>query len=316
MSADMILEAQDLTKRYDAHGFGRRSRSAPAALDGVSLAIRRGETIGLVGESGSGKSTLARVLLHLTPASSGRICFEGQDLATLGRAEMRRLRRSMQIVFQDPQASLNPRLRVRQTLGEAIRMAGGDTGSASSLTALLDAVGLPARFADSRPHELSGGQRQRVAIARALAVRPSFIVADEPVSALDVSVQAQILNLLVDLRESRGLTYLLISHDLAVIRYLAERIAVMYRGRIVELAPAARLFEAARHPYTQLLLASLPGTVRRAPIPAVEPRDSASAGCAFLARCPKAQALCRQAQPPLAALDSEHAVACFVASGA
>jgi ABC-type oligopeptide transport system ATPase subunit len=256
---DSLLEVRNLSKTF------ARSQGVPlfgradtvSAVDHVSLTIRRGETLGLVGESGSGKSTLGRAILRLIPVDSGSVLFEGRDLVTASRAEMQQLRRRMQIVFQDPYSSLPPRMTVRQTICEALRAGATPKPEvAARLTALLRAVGLGPAHVDVYPHQLSGGQRQRVAIARALSVNPSFIVADEPVSALDVSIQAQILNLFADLKTELGLSYLFISHDLNVIRYLADRVAVMHRGRIVEDAPAKDFFAAPQHPYSQLLLSA------------------------------------------------------------
>jgi oligopeptide transport system ATP-binding protein len=259
---DCLVQIKDLTKTFT------RRRGLPFlgrddvvhAVDGVTLDIKRGETLGLVGESGCGKSTLGRAILNLVPITSGSIAFEGRDLAAASAADMRLIRRRMQIVFQDPYASLHPRMTVRQTISDGLRAGGMHTAAAMAqhVSELLHAVGLGPAHTDVYPHQLSGGQRQRVAIARALSVNPSFIVADEPVSALDVSIQAQILNLLADIQHEFGLTYLFISHDLNVIRYLADRVAVMYRGRIVELADARTFFAAPQHPYSQQLLNALP----------------------------------------------------------
>src|SRR2546425_3766764 len=249
--------------------FGR-SQSIVKAVDGVSLDIRAGETLGLVGESGCGKSTLGRAILRLTQPTSGQVLFRGQDLAALSNSAMREQRRHLQIIFQDPYASLNPRMTVGQIVSEPIetfRLAGGEAKK-KRVQELLEMVGLSARFLKRYPHELSGGQRQRVGIARALAVRPDFIVADEPMSALDVSIQAQIANLLMTLREEEGLTWLFVSHDLRVVRHLCDRVAVMYLGRIVEEAAAAPLYAGPRHPYTRALLAAVPVPV---PVPVAGP---------------------------------------------
>jgi len=228
-------------------------------VDGVTLTVGAGETLGLVGESGSGKSTLGRAILRLIPISGGSVLFEGRDLATASREDMRLLRRRMQIVSQDPYSSLPPRMTVRQIVCDALRAGHVQKPDmAPRLSALIRAVGLGPAHIDVYPHQLSGGQRQRVAIARALSVNPSFIVADEPVSALDVSIQAQILNLFADMKTEFGLTYLFISHDLNVIRYLADRVAVMYRGRIVEDAPARDFFADPQHPYSKRLLSAVP----------------------------------------------------------
>src|SRR5213594_4700449 len=258
-----LVEVRDLVKHYAAErgwfGLGR-PRPPVRAVDGVSFAIGGGSTLGLVGESGSGKTTVGRTMLRLQEATSGRVFFEGSDVFALDSGRLRALRRRMQIVFQDPYSSLNPRMTVRQTLREPLaihRLAAGADADAR-VAALLDEVGLDATLADSYPHELSGGQRQRVGIARALSVEPAFIVCDEPVSALDVSVQAQVLNLLTDLQRRHRLTYLFIAHDLAVVRHTAEQVAVMYLGKIVERAPATAVYQGPRHPYTRSLLSAVP----------------------------------------------------------
>jgi ABC-type oligopeptide transport system ATPase subunit len=259
---DTLVEVKDVSKTFRKRGglsFIGRAEFVHA-LDHVTLSIRRGETVGLVGESGSGKSTLGRAILNLIPITSGSVIFENCDLAKTPPAQMRLLRRRMQIVFQDPYSSLHPRMTVRQTLYDGLR-AGGTTDKdemRARVHELVRAVGLGPAQMEVYPHQLSGGQRQRVAIARALSVKPSFIVADEPVSALDFSIQAQILNLLADIQAEFGLTYLFISHDLNVIRYLADRVAVMHQGRIVEDSPARTLFAAPQHPYTRLLLDAMP----------------------------------------------------------
>jgi oligopeptide/dipeptide ABC transporter ATP-binding protein len=270
-----------------------------------------------VGESGSGKSTLGRLILRLSSITSGSVLVAGKDVAGADRTEMRMLRQQMQVVFQDPYTSLHPRMTVRETLTEGLR-AGGITqpGPVNARVAdLINAVGLGPAHIDIYPHRLSGGQRQRVAIARALSVGPSFIVADEPVSALDVSIQAQILNLLADLQRNLGLTYLFISHDLNVIRYLADRVAVMYRGRIVEQAPASRLFAAPRHPYTQLLFSSIPGRHNeQIATPAYDKTRSIAAaqGCQYYDRCALAHDRCLGSSPVLRPIEApEHLVACF-----
>jgi peptide/nickel transport system ATP-binding protein len=267
------------------------------AVDGVSLRIRRGETYGLVGESGCGKSTLGRALLRLTEPTGGQVRFDGVDLSGLRGESLRRMRRRIQMVFQDPLSSLNPRQSVRAMLVEALRAHGLDTGKEHTdarLRELLDAVGLPASALRRYPHEFSGGQRQRLGIARALSVEPDLIVADEPVSALDVSVQAQVLNLLDDLQTTLGLTYLVIAHDLAVVRHVADRVGVMYLGGLVEEAPAGALYAAPRHPYTRALMSAVP-----VPDPEVEDRRehllltgdlpspaAPPSGCRFHTRCP------------------------------
>ncbi|MFN8623688.1 MAG: oligopeptide/dipeptide ABC transporter ATP-binding protein [Chloroflexota bacterium] len=258
-AAEPLVRITGLVKTFPAHVPGRGTVTI-RALDGVDLAIAPGEAYGLVGESGSGKTTLARCLLRLTDPTAGRIELEGRDITTLAGAELRRLRREMQVVFQDPVGSLDPRARVRDVVAEPLRTHEGLRGRAAEarVIELLDEVGLGRQHLDRRAHELSGGQCQRVAIARAIALRPRLLVLDEPTSALDVSVQAQILNLLVQLRAELGLTYLLISHDLGVVRYLCDRIGVLYLGRMVEEGPAHHALEAPSHPYTRALLSARP----------------------------------------------------------
>ncbi len=259
--APALLEGRELSRHYGGGGGWLRPRREPIrAVDGVSIAVHEGETLGLVGESGSGKSTLARLLLRLERPTAGRVLFRGRDLAERGRRELRGFRREAQIVFQDPFGSLNPRLTVGAALREVLRVHGLARGAAARrrIDELLTLVGLDPGAALRYPHEFSGGQRQRIGVARALAVEPRLVVADEPVSALDVSVQAQVLNLLMDLQERLGLTYLFIAHDLAVVRQVSDRVVVMRAGRIVEEGAAARLFEAPEHPYTRSLLAAVP----------------------------------------------------------
>jgi ABC-type glutathione transport system ATPase component len=256
-----ILRIEGLRKRFPVRrGFFQRTVGWVRAVEDVSLAVAAGRTLGLVGESGCGKTTLARMIVNLLPADAGRILFRGTDLCALSAAEMKPLRRQIQIIFQDPYGSLNPRMTVGQTLAEGLRMAGirSRRRAGERLEELLALVGLSPRAVGRFPHEFSGGQRQRIGIARALSVAPSLIVCDEPVSALDVSIQAQIINLLKDLQDRLGLSYLFISHDLNIVGYLCHQVAVMYRGRIVEIAPAEALFESPRHPYTRRLLAAAP----------------------------------------------------------
>jgi peptide/nickel transport system ATP-binding protein len=291
------------------------------AVDGVSLEIQRGETLGLVGESGCGKSTVGRAILRLYEPTDGRIVFDGQDITRLGQAELRPLRRRMQMVFQDPYASLNPRHSVGRMVGEPIRVHGlaGRRATGRRVRELLETVGLPADAASRYPHEFSGGQRQRIGVARALAVNPDFIVADEPVSALDVSIQAQIINLLENLQREFELTYLFIAHDLAVVRHISDRIAVMYLGSIVEISPAEELYSNPLHPYTISLLSAVPipdpeveakrETILLAgdlPSPANPPH-----ACRFHTRCPYIQPTrCTEDAPPLRKLSDGHIVAC------
>jgi peptide/nickel transport system ATP-binding protein len=292
-------------------------------VDGVSFTIPAGTTLGLVGESGSGKTTVARTLLRLTEPSAGAFRLDGVDVFALDAGPLRRLRRRIQIVFQDPYSSLNPRMTVRQTLREplAIHDLAPKPQRDARVSALLDEVGLDPELADRYPHELSGGQRQRVGIARALSVEPAFLVCDEPVSALDVSVQAQVLNLLADLQQKRRLTYLFIAHDLAVVKHIADQVAVMYLGRIVERAPAARVYEQPRHPYTRSLLSAVPvpdpaSTAQRIVLPGDVPSPAhPPSGCAFHPRCPHPMKneRCRTESPALREIAPGHVAACHFA---
>jgi peptide/nickel transport system ATP-binding protein len=291
------------------------------AVDDVSFSISRGETLGLVGESGCGKSTVGRTILRLYEPTAGRIVFDGNDITTMSQNEIRPLRRRMQMVFQDPYASLNPRHSVGRIVGEPLRVHGlsGKKASSSRVRELLEIVGLPADAATRYPHEFSGGQRQRIGLARSLALNPDFIVCDEPVSALDVSIQAQIINLLENLQSDFELTYLFIAHDLAVVRHISDRIAVMYLGKIVEISAAAELYDDPLHPYTISLLSAVP-----IPDPVVErERDTIllagdlpspanpPAACRFHTRCPYVQpTLCRDEEPLLRKLGPDHVVAC------
>ena len=315
-----LVEVRDLVKHYSGErgwlGLGR-AKAPVRAVDGVSFEIQAGRTLGLVGESGSGKTTVGRTMLRLQEPTAGKVLFAGSDVFGLDAGRMRALRRRMQIVFQDPYSSLNPRMTVEATLREPLEI----HGLAGEVKALLEEVGLDAAFAARYPHELSGGQRQRVGIARALSVEPQFVVCDEPVSALDVSVQAQVLNLLADLQAKRRLTYLFIAHDLAVVRHIADDVAVMYLGRIVERAPAAEIYAQPRHPYTTALLSAVPQPDPRAsksrivltgdvPSPAHPP-----SGCPFHPRCPhpKKSERCRTETPPLRPITPGHLAACHYA---
>jgi peptide/nickel transport system ATP-binding protein len=319
------LEVRDLHVRYRAPGriadlIPGRSRRLNRAVNGVSLDVARGESLGLVGESGCGKSTLGRAILRLTPASAGMVRFDGENVLEMGRADLLRFRRRAQMVFQDPYASLNPRLTAAETLGEVLRVHGlcpPDEISAR-VKSLMDQVGLPAELASRRPRALSGGQCQRVGIARALAVGAELIVADEPASALDVSIQAQILNLLTRLQREMGLTLLFISHDLGVVHHLCQRVAVMYLGRIVEEGPTDEVFRNPRHPYTQALLAAIPRMEPTARLPGAalqgEPPSplEVPAGCPFHPRCPQALPECRSGEPPVFRPAGEALVACHL----
>jgi oligopeptide/dipeptide ABC transporter ATP-binding protein len=289
------------------------------ALDGVSFTVRKGEVVGLVGESGSGKTTLGRAVLRLVEPTAGTVRLAGQEVTTLAPKELKALRSRMQIIFQDPYASLNPRMSVGQTLGEALVLhrIGTRKDREQRIGDLLEKVGLPRNAAARFPHEFSGGQRQRIGIARALAVNPEFIVADEPVSALDVSIQAQIINLLQDLRKELGLSLLFIGHDLSVIEFLCDRVIVLYLGRVMEMGNAADLYAKPRHPYTRALLDAAPvpnPTIRREritlrgdlPSPVNPP-----SGCVFRTRCPYAIERCAQVVPPLEQAGNGHSVACI-----
>ena len=290
------------------------------AVDQVSFTIRRNEILALVGESGCGKSTLGRTILQLQKPTAGRVVFDGQDLAAMAPAALRDLRRRMQVIFQNPHGSLDPRISVGQAIRDPLDIhgVGTDDERTARVAELLRLVGLHSDHARRFPHQISGGQAQRVAIARALALHPDFIIADEPVSSLDVSIQAQILNLMMDLRASLGLTYLFIAHNLAVVEHFSTRVAVMYLGRIVELAPSDELYAHPLHPYTQALLASAPVADPDAPVrpPALagdvpSPLDMPP-GCRFASRCPKVMAVCRDVDPVLTELEPEHWVACHL----
>jgi len=310
-----LLEVRDLRKVFNAGGgLSGQARRQVHAVNGVNLSVWPGQTVGIVGESGCGKSTLARLMLGLYAPTSGEVLFEGASIASLSRRELLAVRRNMQIVFQDPYSSLDPRMRLRDIIAEPLvthglvgRGRGSQGRRRERVGELLEAVGLGAGDQDRHPRELSGGQRQRVGIARALALDPRLLVLDEPVSALDVSIQAQVINLLARMQRERGLTYVFVTHDLSVLRHVADYVAVMYLGQVVEFAPTDELFRQARHPYTQSLLSAVP-----VPDPAVERRrrrivlkgeipspDDLPAGCAFHTRCPVARDLCSSEAPGL-----------------
>lgn len=321
---DILVETRNLTVRFPvlAGLVRRRPVGAVKAVDRINLRIRRGETLGLVGESGCGKSTLARAILQLIPATSGEVLFDGTNLEGLSEAELRPRRRRMQMIFQDPFSSLNPRMTVGEAIAEAMLVHGlaAKDETPAKAAALLGLVGLSPGMASRFPHEFSGGQRQRIGIARALAVEPDFIACDEPVSALDVSIQAQIVNLLDELRTRLRLTYLFVSHDLAVVRHISDRIAVMYLGQIVEIAPKQRLYTDPLHPYTQALLSAVPVPSRKVeaqrtrqilegevPSPLNPPQ-----GCHLHPRCPHASDVCRAVEPALQEVTPGHWVACHL----
>ncbi|MBV9252168.1 MAG: ABC transporter ATP-binding protein [Acetobacteraceae bacterium] len=323
MSRMPLLEVKGLRMHFPVtEGIVRRRIIGEVkAVDGVDFSIRHGETLGLVGESGCGKTTTGRCILRLERPTAGEIRYDGVDIARLDRKELRSLRRRIQVIFQDPYSSLNPRMKVGEIIAEPMRVHGIEPESArraSRVRELLSVCGLNPRFADRYPHEMSGGQRQRVGIARALSLQPEFIVCDEAVSALDVSIQAQVINLLEDLREKFDLTYLFIAHDLSVVRHLCHRVAVMYLGRIVEIATSDELFGNPRHPYTKALLAAVPvpdptveATRSFQPVKGEVPSPiSPPPGCVFHPRCPIAVNGCKRARPDLREIRPGHFVAC------
>jgi oligopeptide/dipeptide ABC transporter ATP-binding protein len=323
-SARPLLQVQDLVKYYPVkHGSFSRAKVFAKAVDGISFDIAWGETLGLVGESGCGKTTAAMTILRLEEASSGIVIFDGRNLMELDRSELRQVRREMQVVFQDPYSSLNPRMTVRDIVAEPLivhKEARGN-GLERKVAELLDVVGLSPSFGGRYPHEFSGGQRQRIGLARALALNPKLIILDEPVSALDVSIQSQIVNLLEDLQQQFKLTYLFIAHDLSVVNHISDRVAVMYLGKIAEMADTEELFCDPQHPYTQALLSSVP-----IPDPAIKRKKiilkgnvpspvNPPWGCRFHTRCPYKMDICTQKEPLLNDIGGSHFVACHLTGG-
>lgn len=315
-----MLEVKDLEKYYPVtSGLFSQHVGDVKAVDGVSFQIRSGEILGLVGESGCGKSTLGRTILRLEEPTRGKILYRGTDIATLNRKGLRELRKDLQIIFQDPEASLDPRMAVGDSIGEAliIHNIGDERERREKVIELMEQVGLEADQADLYPHEFSGGQKQRIGIARALAINPRLIVADEPVSALDVSIQAQILNLMMDIQQKFNLTYIFIAHDLSVIKYMSHRVAVMYLGKIMELADKNELFQNPLHPYTEALLSAVPSLQSKrkerillrgdVPSPMAPPP-----GCRFHTRCHKVMPICSSVEPELVELHPGHQVACHL----
>lgn len=311
-----LIETKHL-KKYFKTGSGMLH-----AVDDVNISIERGHTLGVVGESGCGKSTLGRTILRLLPATSGSVLYEGKDIQKLGSSDMKKMRSEMQIIFQDPYASLNPRMSVSQIIEEPLKVNHIYRDRAAKdqrILELMDTVGLARRLANSYPHELDGGRRQRIGVARALALNPSFIVCDEPVSALDVSIQAQVLNLMMDLQDSMGLTYMFITHDLSVVRHISTHIAVMYLGQVVEYAPSQELFDDPKHPYTKALLSAIPipdlayrGKPRELIKGEITSPIDPKPGCRFATRCPYATEKCTGRNLELTNVGPEHQVACVL----
>ncbi len=320
---NILLKVEDLKMHFPIYrGVFQRQVGAVHAVDGVSFDVKRGETLGLVGESGCGKSTTGRTILQLYKPTAGNILFEDVNLVSLKNEEMRQMRRKMQMIFQDPYASLNPRMTVEQIVGEPLMVHNVAAGAEihDHVKHLLDVVGLNASFSDRYPHEFSGGQRQRIGVARALALQPSFIICDEPISALDVSIQAQVVNLLEELQEQFNLTYLFIAHDLSMVRHISKRVAVMYLGVIVELANRDDLYHAPLHPYTQALLSAVPipdpvadAARKRKPLEGDVPSPvNPPSGCRFRTRCPIAEKMCAESRPDFREVSPGHFVACHM----
>lgn len=323
MTSDTLLQVRHLKVHFPVqHGLLSRVKAHVKAVDGISFSLAPGETLGLVGESGCGKTTLGRAVIRLIEPTSGSVHFSGEDITKLDGAELRSRRRGFQMIFQDPFGSLNPRMTVEQIIGEALDihdLAVEPGARQKRISDLLDGVGLSANHAQRYPHEFSGGQRQRIGIARALAVEPKLIVCDEPVSALDVSVQAQIINLLQDLQRERGIAYLFVAHDLAVVEHISHRVMVMYLGQVAELADAKAIVREPKHPYTQALISAIPvvdpaSKRQRIMLPGDVPSPiDPPSGCPFHTRCPIAEARCRSEKPALREIATGHFVACHLA---
>ena len=318
-SFNPFLEVKDLKKYFPSKKvFLGKDVNPVRAVDGISFALNEGETLGLVGESGSGKSTAARTLLRLETPTSGRVYFKGQNLADLSEAELRSLRKEMQMIFQDPSSSINPRRKIGEVLSEPFAIHGVKENVSEFIIELLNQVGLSSNHANRYPHEMSGGQLQRVGIARAIALNPSLVVADEPLSALDVSVQAQVVNLMIDLKEKLRISYLFISHDMGVVEYFCDRVAVMYLGKIVEIASSEEIYKRPCHPYTEALLNAVPGLElgkikQKLKVLGDTPDPSTlSHGCSFHTRCPIKEKQCEEMEPTLKEVTSGHYVACFL----
>ena len=317
-----FLEVKDLKKYFPSKKKFLASNTSPVrAVDGISFTIKKGDTLGLVGESGCGKSTAARTLLRLETPTSGSVYFKGKNLASLSEAELRNQRKEMQMIFQDPFSSINPRRKIGEVLREPFAIHGFKENVSEAITKLLDQVGLSSDYVNRYSHEMSGGQLQRVGIARAIALNPTLVVADEPVSALDVSIQAQIINLMMNFREKMGIAFLFISHDMSIVEYFCDRVAVMYLGKIVEIASSKEIYKRPEHPYTEALLNAVPGLNSaqkqqklkvRGDIP--DPSNPPK-GCSFNTRCPLKEKKCEEIEPTLKEIASMHHVACLLKEG-
>ena len=317
-----FLEVKDLKKYFPSKINFLASNTPPVrAVDGISFTIKKGETLGLVGESGCGKSTAARTLLRLETPTSGSVYFKGKNLASLSEAELRNQRKEMQMIFQDPFSSINPRRKIGEVLREPFAIHGFKENVSEAITKLLDQVGLSSDYVNRYSHEMSGGQLQRVGIARAIALNPALVVADEPVSALDVSIQAQIINLMMDFREKMGIAFLFISHDMSIVEYFCDRVAVMYLGKIVEIASSEEIYKRPEHPYTEALLNAVPGldsgqTKQKLKVRGDIPDPSnPPKGCSFNTRCPLKEKQCEEIEPTLKEIAPGHHVACILKEG-